>query len=403
MKYTRLFLLLTMIFSLQSCDNEPLDNNIVDIDPTNNSLIGAWSLESFDMDLTTSTTFEGTPFESNVIIHSLDTDYSLTFDTNTFTAFGDYSYSTSIIVDGQSPITDTYSLENVSGNGAYSVNGNEITLDGALFEFEFNGMDLSDQQGIQVAVFQISDDGETLTLNQNTTETQTSNGISVVNTTISTSVWTKTQTTSCGTAENAATTAAAAYNNDTTNTSLCNAYKTALQNQINACGDVDGSIQTIIDGLGDCSTDNEPNEALEGTWKLTGWIGEEPIDLNNDGTESVNFLDEMDCYENETIVFNADNTAVAMSTSYASFIFDIETGTTNEYDYTIECEFENENTNMTWIQNGDTVTVDDGSAVSDFTLNGNQLSILIPEGFLAFSSDFTATTSQDLTFIYTKQ
>lgn len=36
-------------------------------------------------------------------------------------------------------------------------------------------------------------------------------------------------------------------------TQFCNAYKTALQVQIQACGDVDGSIQTIIDGLGDCS------------------------------------------------------------------------------------------------------------------------------------------------------
>jgi len=34
---------------------------------------------------------------------------------------------------------------------------------------------------------------------------------------------------------------------------LCNAYKIALQNQISACGDDNGSIQTIINSLGDCT------------------------------------------------------------------------------------------------------------------------------------------------------
>lgn len=34
--------------------------------------------------------------------------------------------------------------------------------------------------------------------------------------------------------------------------SICNTYKNVLQAQITACGDETGSIQTIIDGLGDC-------------------------------------------------------------------------------------------------------------------------------------------------------
>ncbi|MBR9847304.1 MAG: hypothetical protein GYB35_14915, partial [Algicola sp.] len=35
---------------------------------------------------------------------------------------------------------------------------------------------------------------------------------------------------------------------------LCNAYKAALQNQITVCGDPNGSLQNIIDSLGDCSS-----------------------------------------------------------------------------------------------------------------------------------------------------
>ena len=61
------------------------------------------------------------------------------------------------------------------------------------------------------------------------------------------------QTDDCETATTSANNAETAYNNDNTNEDLCNAYKTALQNQITACGDTDGSIQTMIDGLGDCT------------------------------------------------------------------------------------------------------------------------------------------------------
>lgn len=48
--------------------------------------------------------------------------------------------------------------------------------------------------------------------------------------------------------------AEAAYNADSTNSDLCNAYKTALETQILVCGDSNGNLQAIIDGLGDCTT-----------------------------------------------------------------------------------------------------------------------------------------------------
>ncbi len=67
-----------------------------------------------------------------------------------------------------------------------------------------------------------------------------------------------------------------AYNNDTTNVELCNAYKSALQDQITACGDVDGSLQGIIDVLGDC-TSNSTSASIIGTWELIAYTsnGEE--------------------------------------------------------------------------------------------------------------------------------
>ena len=136
---------------------------------------------------------------------------------------------------------------------------------------------------------------------------------------------------------------------------------------------------------------------------LTAWLGEEPIDLNNDGTESANFLDEMDCYNNETIVFSNDGTGVAMSTSYAEFTFEIVVGTEDEYTYTIDCINENESTNLTWDQNGDTVSITDDFGTTEWTISGNQLSITLPDGFGASNEDGSVILTQDLTFVYTKQ
>ena len=55
----------------------------------------------------------------------------------------------------------------------------------------------------------------------------------------------------CDEAIQATLTAQLAFSNATENqyTSLCNAYKAALENQIDACGDTTGDLQAIIDGL----------------------------------------------------------------------------------------------------------------------------------------------------------
>lgn len=191
---------------------------------------------------------------------------------------------------------------------------------------------------------------------------------------------------------------------DANYTQLCNAFKNALQVQLDVCGDEDGSIQATINGLGNCIDDTEEPTSLVGTWLMTAWIGEESIDLNNDGVESLNFLDEMDCYNNETLVFNANNTVVAASNAYADIEFSIVTGTTNSYEYTITCIDEVDITNGTWTQSGNMVTISEGGESSQWTLIGNQLSIVIPSGFVAYSSDDAeVTTIQDITLIYTKQ
>ena len=60
----------------------------------------------------------------------------------------------------------------------------------------------------------------------------------------------------CESAQAATQSAEAAYNADTSNSALCNAYEAALQTEISFCGDANGDLQAIIDGLNCSSSTN---------------------------------------------------------------------------------------------------------------------------------------------------
>lgn len=195
-----------------------------------------------------------------------------------------------------------------------------------------------------------------------------------------------------------------AFNNSTAQnyTETCNALKEAIETVISECGTTT-ELQNQLDGLGNCILSTNA-QGLEGTWLLTAWIGTEAIDLNNDGTESTNFLEEMDCYNNERLVFENDNTGESISTSFAEIEIFLEVGSTNSVDYNVECIQEDETVDFTWSQTGDTVSITDVFGTNDWTLEGDTLSIVIPEGFSVINEeDASVNTIQDLTFVYTKQ
>ena len=157
-----------------------------------------------------------------------------------------------------------------------------------------------------------------------------------------------------------------------------------------------------------CSSDDDGGSSgvsMTGTWKLTAWNSSIGYDINNDGTASTNLLDEFDCYNNETVVVSSNNTAVVNSTSYADITAEITAGTTDEFTYTVDCVQENDSFPVTWSVSGNTITFDEGTATEvNGTISGNTISVVVPEGFVVYSSDFSEIlVSQDLTFVYTKQ
>lgn len=167
-KLLSLFCLFTLLTAF-TCENEPLDSDVdLETGDTNIDLIGTWDLVEFSTTLGNEMDFAGQIITSDLDVYSTETNYILEFTANTFTTNGNYSYNASVIVDGVEFSNEPYTLDNVSGSGSYSTNGNEMTVDGQFFEFSFEGeMDSSALEGEQTATFELSEDGQTLTFTQN--------------------------------------------------------------------------------------------------------------------------------------------------------------------------------------------------------------------------------------------
>lgn len=182
---------------------------------------------------------------------------------------------------------------------------------------------------------------------------------------------------------------------DETIEDLCNAYKNALFYQIEVCGD-DGSLLSIIEELGSCEIEVVD---VVGAWKLVSWNTDELRDLNNDGIVTNNYLDDIDCYDNETIEFNADATGTMFLRSIAEFTY---TPTTDGEDFFTECTDIMQDKSFTWTETINSVTMSftDGTSLSLFK-NGN-LYTAIDDAFYAESTIDNSVITERITFVYNK-
>lgn len=191
-----LFVLLTAF----TCENESIDSDLLNQEfqdndddndsDDNTSLLGDWELIEFSSDITTESDVNGVVFDSNFVSEATDSDYILTFEQSTYSVSGDYDLVTTSTFDGETT-TYTDSYNNVNGSGIYSTNGNIMTVDGTFVEFDVDGMPQDTAGEEQMAEFDLSDDGQTLTFAQDEVQVQNQPGISVTIHIISTSVWQK--------------------------------------------------------------------------------------------------------------------------------------------------------------------------------------------------------------------
>ena len=192
------FLSLFILLSAFTCENEPLDYDQESIDSINNSnnssnnadLVGTWDLVSFDVDMTSSFDPGTGMMITDLIVESTEVDYQVTFTATNFNTEGWYSYNTQIETAGMI-INDSYTMEDVTGSGTYTTDGNQMTTQGSFFEFTFEGMDDSLFDDEQTGTYEISADGQTLTFTQDETTVNTDAGYEIEIDIISTSIWQK--------------------------------------------------------------------------------------------------------------------------------------------------------------------------------------------------------------------
>lgn len=153
-----------------------------------------------------------------------------------------------------------------------------------------------------------------------------------------------------------------------------------------------------------CSSDsvqiqNELN--ILGLWELAAWNVEGGFDMNNDGEINTNLLNEIECSQNETLLFEA-NGVVSLNTTFNP---DIEivvlNNETNEYRFNIECDTEGVISLATsYSVNGSSISLGESNAQFD----GNQISIVFKNSLEIYNEDATEVIeTKDLTLVYLKK
>lgn len=121
MKITKLLFLIAVIFFSCSEDEDPL--------PTNEGLVGTWSVTGINYKGTTTTTGSGINLKADFTGTGKEMDYTTTFndDPNTITSEGSYVIELKTTVMGQTT-TEEYPLDEVFTDGTWSLNGRTLTV-----------------------------------------------------------------------------------------------------------------------------------------------------------------------------------------------------------------------------------------------------------------------------------
>ncbi len=136
-----------------------------------------------------------------------------------------------------------------------------------------------------------------------------------------------------------------------------------------------------------------------GSYKMTGFYTSIPTDLNNDKNASLNQMEETNCFNDNSLTLNADQTFIKTSK-----LVDIAT-TANVP--TLNCVVNSEVTG-TWVLTGNTVTLSYALAGTQttevFILTGNKLVSSIKQGKIVGTSSDNVPVflTADIEIFYTK-
>lgn len=182
----------------------------------------------------------------------------------------------------------------------------------------------------------------------------------------------------------------------------CLAYVAAIENQIAICGD-DGSLQALIEYLGDC----QPFVFdITGNWKLIAMNSNIGRDLDNDGVVTSDYFQEINCYTEEAIDFFPNGTGTFYFRSYAVVEISASNDNFDNIDYAIDCIEESVDVQFTWVQiglNSIVVTLTEDGSVLNFFRNADHIFIARRDDFVATSvSPGVDSVVQDIIYEYTQ-
>lgn len=114
------------------------------------------------------------------------------------------------------------------------------------------------------------------------------------------------------------------------------------------------------------------NASVDGTWKLTAFTLDEPVDFNGDNAASTNLITESGCYNNSTIVFVSGTNATINLQELDVTLISTELGSS----LAIDCI---DSTPMVSTYSvTDNSVVFDGETEQAFVRSGNTLSVHLP-------------------------
>ena len=252
-KVATLYCCLLVLLTLISCDNEPVDFD-VSVLSFNPRILGQWQLVEFNSEVSY---IPGDQDQSSVTetrVFNTATDLYIIFDDDDLKIRGDYTYNVRVKIDGIEQTSNFYTNSDVDEIFDYTLKNNELSIEEPFFKITTHEPNTIHLLEGQTHIYEISENGETLFIMQD--EVLTSSDIALPNGTIivkrTTSVWTKDFTLfSCALRE-ATREAEIAYNASNQDIQLCLDYRRALEDQILECGDSDGSLNDIINQLGNC-------------------------------------------------------------------------------------------------------------------------------------------------------
>ncbi len=156
------------------------------------------------------------------------------------------------------------------------------------------------------------------------------------------------------------------------------------------------------------NNDDDTNFAtdVEGEWQLTSLESVNPYDFNNDGQPTNNVILETNCYLNETIVFNPDNTAVLKGSSYTEIIAMLVPGTTDQYNYAAGCINEERIITYSWSVDGNNIILINNldARPEILSVQDKQFSFTTQDALIVRKAEGgTIFIEEDLKFTYTKE